>query len=192
MQMVRTLIRLGGCSDWFGSSVDARLVFSCSDSNVWRCIVLVKAFLSHIWWLRPTYPLQIIPLTRWDHVLSDMKWPDNYLHSENKDIRDESVITSWGGGGVRCVPLSCISSSIGGGGGQMCSTVMYFVKYWGGGGSDVFHWSFFSLKVIASGPLYPGIHPQLSITCRGQLCNVRLSEPLGDIGNKICPILVKQ
>ena len=42
----------------------------------------------------PTYPLQIIPFffgetrtdhhTRWDHVLSDMKWPDNYLHSENK------------------------------------------------------------------------------------------------------------
>ena len=56
----------------------------------------------------------------------------------------------------------------------------------------MFHWSFFSLKVT---PLYPislyGIHPQLSITCRGQLCNVRLSEPLGDIGNKICPILVK-
>ena len=43
--------------------------------------------------LRSTYPLQIIPLfaekharvTRWDHVLSDMKWPNNYLHSENKD-----------------------------------------------------------------------------------------------------------
>ena len=29
--------------------------------------------------------------------------------------------------------------------------VIYFVRYWGvGGGSDVFHWSFFSLKVIAS------------------------------------------
>ena len=25
-----------------------------------------------------------------------------------------------------------------------------------------------------------------------QLYNVRLSDPLGDIGNKICPILVKQ
>ena len=93
MQMVRTLIRLGGCPDWFGSSVDARLVFSCSDSNVWRYFVIVKAFLSLIRWLRPTYPLQIIPfssekharITRWDHVLSDMKWPDNYLHSENKD-----------------------------------------------------------------------------------------------------------
>ena len=71
--------------------------------------------------------------------------------------------------------------------------VMYFVRYCGGGGSDVFHWSFFSLKGIA---LYPislyGIHPQLSITCRGQLCNVRLFEPLGDVGNEICPILVKQ
>ena len=30
--------------------------------------------------------------------------------------------------------------------------VMYFVRY-GGGISDVFHWSFFSLKVIASGGL---------------------------------------
>ena len=33
---------------------------------------------------------------------------------------------------------SCISSGIG-----------------GGGGSDVFHWSFFSIKVIASGGLRP-------------------------------------
>ena len=54
------------------------------------------------------------------------------------------------------------------------------------GGSDVFHWSFFSLKVIASGGLCPP-DPPIS-----QLYNVRLSEPLGDIGNKICPILVKQ
>ena len=50
----------------------------------------------------------------------------------------------------------------------------------GNGGSDVFHWSFFSLKVIAQIPLI------------SQLYNVRLSEPLGDIENKICPILVKQ
>ena len=56
----------------------------------------------------------------------------------------------------------------------------------GGGGSDVFHWSFFSLKVIASGGHSPP-DPPIS-----QLYNVRLSEPLGDIGNKICPILVKQ
>ena len=31
--------------------------------------------------------------------------------------------------------------------------VMYFVRYWGE--SDVFHWSFFSLKVIASGGRSP-------------------------------------
>ena len=49
------------------------------------------------------------------------------------------------------------------------------------GGSDVFHWSFFSLKVIAS-----------KTSLISQLYNVRLSEPLGNIGNKICPILVKQ
>ena len=60
---------------------------------------------------------------------------------------------------------------------------MYFVRY--GGGSDRFHWSFFSLKVIASGGLPPD--PPIS-----QLYNVRLSEPAGDIGNIICPILVKQ
>ena len=42
----------------------------------------------------------------------------------------------------------------------------------GGGGSDVFHWSFFSLKVIASGGLQPP-DPPIS-----QLYNVRLSEPL--------------
>ena len=61
---------------------------------------------------------------------------------------------------------------------------MYFIRYWGV--PDVFHWSFFSLKVIASGGLRPP-DPPIS-----QLYNVRLSEPLGDIGNKICPILVKQ
>ena len=55
-----------------------------------------------------------------------------------------------------------------------------------GGGSDVFHLSFFSLKVIASGG---GAAPQTPIS---QLYTVRLFEPLGDIGNKICPILVKQ
>ena len=65
--------------------------------------------------------------------------------------------------------------------------VMYFVRY--GGGSDVFHWSFFSLKVIASmggwlcPPDPPPLYPSSIMT---------LSEPLGDIGNKICPILVKQ
>ena len=48
-------------------------------------------------------------------------------------------------------------------------------------GSDVFHWSFFSLKVIASGGLRP-LDPPIS-----QLYNVRLSEPLGDIGNKYMP-----
>ena len=54
------------------------------------------------------------------------------------------------------------------------------------GGSDVFHWSFFSLKVVASGGHSPP-DPPIS-----QLYNVRLSKQLGDIGNKICPILVKQ
>ena len=61
-----------------------------------------------------------------------------------------------------------------------------FRQVLGGGGSDVFHWPFFSLKVIASGGLRPP-DPPIS-----QLYNVRLSEPLGDIGNKTCPILVKQ
>ena len=34
-----------------------------------------------------------------------------------------------------------------------------FRQVCGGGGSDVFHWSFFSLKVIASGGLCPPDHP---------------------------------
>ena len=78
--------------------------------------------------------------------------------------------------------------------------VMYFVRYWGGGGVRCVPLVFLFIKSHnfwgAQTPLYPislyGIHPQLSITCRGQLCNVRLSESLGDIGNIICPILVKQ
>ena len=41
------------------------------------------------------------------------------------------------------------------------------------GGSDVFHWSFFSLKVIPSGGQSPP-DPPIS-----QLYNVILSEPLG-------------
>ena len=61
-----------------------------------------------------------------------------------------------------------------------------FRQVLGGGGSDVFHWSFFSLKVLASG----GLRPQTPLI--SQLYNVTLSEPLGDMGNKICPILVKQ
>ena len=64
--------------------------------------------------------------------------------------------------------------------------VMYFARYWWGGGvRDVFHWSLFSLKVIASGGGGVAHRPPVS-----QLYNVRLSESLGDIGNKICPILV--
>ena len=70
---------------------------------------------------------------------------------------------------------------------------MYFVRYWG---VRCVPLVFLSLKVIASGggggrarggggrsPPDPAI---------SQLYNVRLYEPLGDIGNKICPILVKQ
>ena len=56
------------------------------------------------------------------------------------------------------------------------------------GGSDVFHWSFFSLKVIASGgggrKTPPPLHPS---SIMWDFLN-----HWGDIGNKICPILVKQ
>ena len=92
------------------------------------------------------------------------------------------------------------------GGGRLYSggSEIFLVMYWGvgenkmthgqggrscilSGGSDVFHWSFFSLKVIASGGAAP--RPPYILS---QLYNVRLSEPLSDIGNKICRILVKQ
>ena len=92
--------------------------------------------------------------------------------SQNR-LRDKSFITSWGGrlysewGGVRNFFL--VMYGVGGGENKM--------TYGQGGGghvfhqvlgmSDVFHWSFFSLKVIASR------HPI------SQLYNVRLSEPLG-------------
>ena len=95
-------------------------------------------------------------------------------------IRDESFITSWGGGAVIFRGGGVENKmTYGQGGGHVFRQVL-------GRGSDVFHWSFFSLKVIASGGLHPP-DPPIS-----QLCNVGLSEPLGDIGNKICPILVKQ
>ena len=99
-------------------------------------------------------------------------------------VRDESFITTWGGlysgggrkflgdvlGGVENKMThgqgrSCILSGIGGGGVRCVPLVFLFNKshsFWGG---------------------YPPI---------SQLYNVRLSEPLGDIGNKICPILAKQ
>ena len=71
-------------------------------------------------------------------------------------VRDESFITSWGAGYIQ-------------GGGSEIFLVMYWgvenkMTYGQGGGhvfrqvlggSDVFHWSFFSLKVIASGGLRP-------------------------------------
>ena len=90
-------------------------------------------------------------------------------------FRDESFITSWGGGGyiqgwgseMFLVMYRGIENEMIYGQG-----VMYFVRY-GGGGSLVFHWSFFSLKVIASVGLCPS-DPPIS-----QLYNVILSEPLG-------------
>ena len=105
-------------------------------------------------------------------------------------IRDESFITSWGGGGY--IQGGGVGNVFGdvlgegenkmtygqGGGGHVFRQVLV--------GSDVFHWSFFSLKVIASGAAPPQT-PLIS-----QLYNVTLSEALGEMGNKICPILVKQ
>ena len=95
-------------------------------------------------------------------------------------FRDESFITSWGGGGW---------GRLYSGGGSEIFLVMYLgggvenkLTYGQGGGhvfrqvlggSDVFHWSFLSLKVIASGGLCPP-DPPIS-----QLFNVKLSEPLG-------------
>ena len=65
------------------------------NSLVWELLWLWLGFaFSDPFPLRPSYPLQIIPLfsekharmTRWDHVLSDMKWPDNYFHSEDNRL----------------------------------------------------------------------------------------------------------
>ena len=73
-------------------------------------------------------------------------------------LRDESFIASWGGGGgyIRGGGVGKFFGDVlgdvenkmtyGRGGGHVFRQVLL-----GGGGSDVFHWSSFSLKVIASG-----------------------------------------
>ena len=72
-------------------------------------------------------------------------------------VRDESFITSWGGGSyIQGGGGNFFGDVLGGGlkikcpmgrGGHVFRQVL--------GGSDVFHWSFFSLKVIVRPPLYP-------------------------------------
>ena len=78
-------------------------------------------------------------------------------------VRDESFITSWGGrlysgGGVGKFfgdVLGGVENKMtyGQGGGHVFRQVLR--------GSDVFHWSFFSLKVIASGGLRPPDPPYI-------------------------------
>ena len=62
---------------------------------------------------------------------------------------------------------------------------MYFVRY--GGGVRCVPLVFLFVKSHRFGGGGCASRPPIS-----QLYNVRLSEPLGDTGNKICPILVKQ
>ena len=117
--------------------------------------------------------------------------PRNVAEKILGEIRDESYITSWGGGegggyiqgGTKMFLVTYwgglkVKWPMGRG------VVMYFVRYWGGQMCST--GLFFSLKVVASRGHSPP-DPPIS-----QLYNVRLSKQLGDIGNKICPILVKQ
>ena len=55
---------------------------------------------------------------------------------------------------------------------------MYFVRYLGGGGSDVFRWSFISLKVIAFGG------QRDPPTLLSHLYTVILSGPMGQHSNQ--------
>ena len=86
-------------------------------------------------------------------------------------VRDESFINSWGAGYIR-------------GGGRK-----FFWLCTGGG---------IKLPMGRRGScISSGIGEGGAVRCVpdppiSQLYNVRPSEPLGDIGNKVCPILVKQ
>ena len=108
-------------------------------------------------------------------------------------FRDESFITSWGGG----------AGYIQGGGGRK-----FFWWCTGGGvenkmthgqgGGHVFCQVLGGVRCVLLVFLFIkshsfwGAQPRPPPPPISQLYNVRLSEPLGDIGNKICPILVKQ
>ena len=114
----------------------------------------------------------------------------NFQEIFSLKIRDESFITSWGGRGAVIFR----------GGGSECFLVMYWgggenKMTYGQGGGHVFRQvlgggvrcvplvflfikshSSWGAQTPVPPPLYPvslyGIHPQVSIMCRGQLCNV--------------------
>ena len=94
--------------------------------------------------------------------------PNSRIYSVH--VRDESFITSWGAGYIQGWGVGNFFGDVLGGGGLKIKWPMgrggSCISSGMGGGSDVFHWSFFSLKVIASGgrssppppptaPLYP-------------------------------------